>query len=475
MTNEAPKTYRIVRISSDTPSIVVRYMNHYIQRFFFFGWLGLFFLMLLTSLTSLVNAQSVATTTVVDGSMEQPATRAQYIRGWRGSSSDLQQKISALDSNIGVSVYMPVLFGVEINNLSPNFGDPRSGGRTHAGEDIMAVKGTPVISPTSAVVLRVGVGTGEGNYVYTANPGGETFVYMHLDKIGEGVTSGVVLEKGSLIGYVGNTGNASGGAAHLHFEIHNNNGTPIDPLPRLTGTFSLQEKMSFLSKVLIQTSDGNALAQLLVLNFRSTFNNAVAANIFVPQIIRDLLVSITNIPPSFGSGLPLGDLALGSKGASVVLLQQYLITKNIGPFAKRLSLAGTTGNFGAITESALVEYQLSVGIIPANGYFGSATRLMIEANPLPFPPNTGSGNTMALTRDIFLGSIGEDVRLLQKFLNSQGYVVSTIGAGSIGNETIYFGPATKSAVIKLQINSNISPSVGYVGTITRAKLMLLGI
>ena len=54
---------------------------------------------------------------------------------------------------------MPILFGVSVKNISPNFGDPRDGGaRTHEGEDIMAVKGTPIISPTNAVVIRAGTG-----------------------------------------------------------------------------------------------------------------------------------------------------------------------------------------------------------------------------------------------------------------------------------------------------------------------------
>ena len=105
-----------------------------------------------------------------EGSGETVGVRRERVRGYRQQSSELQQKINALGSTTQISVLMPVLFGVGIRNISPNFGDPRSGGRTHEGEDIMAVKGTPIISPTSAVVLRVGTGSTEGNYVYTANP-----------------------------------------------------------------------------------------------------------------------------------------------------------------------------------------------------------------------------------------------------------------------------------------------------------------
>ncbi|MFA5877461.1 MAG: M23 family metallopeptidase, partial [Candidatus Paceibacterota bacterium] len=113
-----------------------------------------------------------------EGSNESNTVRQERIRGWRQQSSDLQQKIDLLGSTAVTSVAMPVLFGVAIQDISPNFGDPRSGGRTHEGEDIMATDGTPIVSPTPAVVLRTGSGSTEGNYVYTANPGGETFVYM---------------------------------------------------------------------------------------------------------------------------------------------------------------------------------------------------------------------------------------------------------------------------------------------------------
>lgn len=452
-------------------------MNYSVTKFFAFSILILFFLV---PTISSVNAQNATTTATTEGPIDSTITSKRYIQRWREQSSDLQQKINTLNSVASSSVYIPVLFGVEINNISPNFGDPRSGGRTHEGEDIMAVKGTPIVSPTVAVVLRTGVGTGEGNYVYTANPSGETFVYMHLDKLGEGITSGTVLEKGSLIGYVGNTGNASGGAAHLHFEILDNNGTPTDPFSRLTGTFTLQEKMVYLSKILTQTSDSNDLAQFLVLNFRPTFTLAANSGIPLPQIVSTFLTSTPYNTPPVASTLPIGDLGLGSRGSDVIRLQQYLITKNIGPNAHLLTLAGSTGNFGPITQSALAEYQTSVGISPSDGYYGPTTKVIVEANPSTTTSNTNATttasttiNTSIFTHNLYTGINDEDVRVLQKFLNSQGYLVSSSDAGSLGNETTYFGSATKSAVIRFQNAHNILPAVGYVGPITRNLLASL--
>src|SRR3989338_10321316 len=206
---------------------------------------------------------------------------------WRRQSNESQQKIDALGMVAVQNFPMPILFGT-VNNLN-NYGELRVSGCTHEGLDLMSPKGTPIVSPTAAVVTRVDYGAGEGNAVYTANPGGERFIYYHLDRVGEGVVEGLVLARGDLIGYVGNTGDASGGAANLHFEIRTSNGnTPSDPYPRLTLEFTPEEKMAYLSKILTRTTDANALAQFLVANFRSSFNAALSRGAAVPPLVSGL-------------------------------------------------------------------------------------------------------------------------------------------------------------------------------------------
>ncbi len=408
---------------------------------------------------------------VNEGASETGSARQERIRGWRGQSSEIQKKINALDSTAVLSVAMPVLFGVEIKDLSPNFGDPRSGGRTHEGEDIMAVKGTPIVSPTAAVVFRTGTGETEGNYVYTANPGGETFVYMHLDKVGEGVTTGTVLDTGSLIGYVGNTGNAAGGPAHLHFEIRHDR-SATDPFPRLTREFTSQEKISYLSKILTQTADPSALGALVVLNFRDIFQAALANNIPLPSVIVEYLASLPVIARVVNVTLPEGDLKLGSSGVLVTNLQQFLIKKAVGSAASRLATAGATGYFGVVTEAALIEYQQALGITPASGYFGPATRARV-LNDSTVVISSTTPTSATFTRDLYRNLSGEDVRSLQKILNHYGVIIAESGVGSPGNESDFFGPATEKAVISFQTTHKIVPAAGYVGVITRAALIAL--
>ncbi len=81
--------------------------------------------------------------------------------------------------------------------------------------------------------------------------------------------------------------------------------------------------------------------------------------------------------------------------------------------------------------------------------------------------------TYSFTRDLTVGSKGDDVKALQQFLNSKGYKVADTGAGSPGNETTIFGPLTKAALAKYQKAVGISPAVGYFGPKTRAYVASL--
>ena len=83
-------------------------------------------------------------------------------------------------------------------------------------------------------------------------------------------------------------------------------------------------------------------------------------------------------------------------------------------------------------------------------------------------PATTGGYTF--NTNLMLGSKGVDVMNLQKVLNmSADTKVASSGAGSPGSESSYFGGLTKAAVVKFQVKNGITPAVGYVGPITRAK------
>jgi murein DD-endopeptidase MepM/ murein hydrolase activator NlpD len=108
------------------------------------------------------------------------------------------------------------------------WGAPRSGGRTHQGTDMFAALGTPVVAPVSGRVEQRNGGLGGLAFFLYGNDG-HTYYGAHLDTL---AASGQVT-RGTVLGTVGNTGNASGGAMHLHFEIHPNRGAPQNPFPVL--------------------------------------------------------------------------------------------------------------------------------------------------------------------------------------------------------------------------------------------------
>lgn len=96
--------------------------------------------------------------------------------------------------------------------------------RYHSGMDIGAGYGSAVVASDSGTVILAGVNGGYGNCVMIDHGNGYVTLYGHLS--GFAVSEGAWVDKGSTIGYVGDTGWATG--PHLHFEIRLNR-VAVDP------------------------------------------------------------------------------------------------------------------------------------------------------------------------------------------------------------------------------------------------------
>ena len=147
---------------------------------------------------------------------------------------------AAVLASVG-SLYFPVA-GRDGSPLADSFGDARDGGdRQHRAIDIMAPRGTPVLSVQDGRILRLSTSAKGGITLY-ATDREERFVfyYAHLDRYHDGIRANMPVMRGDTIGYVGTTGNAPENVPHLHFQLMRMpsdrrywNGEPINPYPLL--------------------------------------------------------------------------------------------------------------------------------------------------------------------------------------------------------------------------------------------------
>jgi murein DD-endopeptidase MepM/ murein hydrolase activator NlpD len=115
------------------------------------------------------------------------------------------------------------------NSFTDTFGDPRSGGRTHEGIDLIAARGTPVVAVHSGRVHRTSSSIGGYGAVVFHDGSSDWTFYTHFDSYGQ-YGEGAHVSAGDVIGYVGNTGTT---VYHLHFEYHPGGGAAVNPYSAL--------------------------------------------------------------------------------------------------------------------------------------------------------------------------------------------------------------------------------------------------
>ena len=121
---------------------------------------------------------------------------------------------------------LPVV-GMRTEGLWNSFGAPW-GGHRHAGIDIFAPEGTPIVAPTAGTVEIADAAPIGGNRVWIRGDDGRGYYFAHLSAFAEGLEPGQHVEPGRVIGFVGHTGDAEGTPDHLHFAISVDNRKPGD-------------------------------------------------------------------------------------------------------------------------------------------------------------------------------------------------------------------------------------------------------
>ena len=103
--------------------------------------------------------------------------------------------------------------------VADDFGAPREIG-AHQGNDVFAAFGAPVLAVADGTVYKVGTLPISGNRLWLRTARGDGFFYAHLSAFAPDAVNGRQVKAGTLLGFVGNTGDAEPTPPHLHFEIH---------------------------------------------------------------------------------------------------------------------------------------------------------------------------------------------------------------------------------------------------------------
>ncbi|MPZ31121.1 MAG: peptidoglycan DD-metalloendopeptidase family protein [Rhodospirillales bacterium] len=131
---------------------------------------------------------------------------------------------------VGATINTATARGIALG-LAPGPGRSASRGGAaflmHNGVDLVAPAGTPVLAAASGTVVGAAPNAGYGNWIRIAHARNVATVYGHLSAFAPGVSAGVKVQRGQVIGFVGNTGRSTG--PHLHFEVIDK-GQAIDPM-----------------------------------------------------------------------------------------------------------------------------------------------------------------------------------------------------------------------------------------------------
>lgn len=135
---------------------------------------------------------------------------------------------------------MPVE-GIDASKLADTYNQARDAGRQHEAIDIIAPRGAKVMAVADGKLVKLFDSAKGGLTIYQFDKSEKVaYYYAHLDHYAAGLTEGMALKRGDVIGYVGTTGNANPATPHLHFAVFTLTpekqwwkGSPVNPYPLL--------------------------------------------------------------------------------------------------------------------------------------------------------------------------------------------------------------------------------------------------
>ena len=202
-----------------------------------------------------------------------------------------------------------------------DFGAPRPGG-PHQGNDIIAAKKSSAVAAEAGKVKYWTTSRSAGCMLYLYGESGTNYYYIHLnndltmrnDNRGKcakdtayAVKNGAKVAAGQLIAYVGDSGDADGGSAHLHFEVHPGGGKAVSPYPYLQKAY----------KLLFTAQAGTPFALTLTGTVVSATIDHLVMNVSTSQAWPSAL-TLTKLNRTIALGVPETALlqSVGSTGAT---------------------------------------------------------------------------------------------------------------------------------------------------------------
>jgi murein DD-endopeptidase MepM/ murein hydrolase activator NlpD len=158
------------------------------------------------------------------------AKAVQFATALVAQAADWQMRTARNNSHVFIPGYVfPVAGPVQFGD---SFGYPRLVGtgqqHWHEGCDVMSPMGTPLVAAEDGIVTKVGENSLGGLSLKITGTSGYWHYYAHLSAFAPGLVQGQPIKAGTLVGFVGNTGDAAGGPTHLHYEIHQPDGKVLD-------------------------------------------------------------------------------------------------------------------------------------------------------------------------------------------------------------------------------------------------------
>ena len=198
---------------------------------------------------------------------------------------------------------------------------------------------------------------------------------------------------------------------------------------------------------------------------------------------HQVIISATGTFSGYAYGENVGwiNFGIGESSATTTWTQVSSRTQTHPTRRRTINSQPSTDNAGGNNQNGttlpeVIATTTSTTTIPVVSTSTPTTTPSVETpKTLPTQKPTTLPTKEVFTRNLQLGSVGDDVKLLQIYLNNHGFTISTTGTGSKGHESTSFGQKTKSAVAKYQeyykdeilTPFGLTVGTGYFGTATR--------